>query len=362
MQKISFIILMGDSLSDCGTMAKRKLFNIIPMADASGLGNKSPKGRFTNGYVWIDRFNLAISEEAIIQELKQEKKSPADNIISKRSYIKKFLRKHFNLDSDTHFNYKGHDFFRNYSEGGMTSHDYSNRATLNLKMIIIQKILSHLDEKRRLFLEDDKARLINLEQKKESLIIEWSGVNDLITVNRKPTYDAVDKAIQARLRNVEELFKNGYQNFALFNLPDLSLTPRFQARSLQEQNEAHELSMHFNRKLNEGRQHLQSLNPACHLDVYDVNKLITDVFNHPERFHLDPKKLNQPFKTSADFKNNIYHAKGYMFWDDVHPTSNVHAFVANQFYDEFANKYNITPLSELLIQAFRWHNSKKCKK
>lgn len=361
---ISHIIMMGDSLSDTGTMNIRKLFYFIPMSKMSGLGDSSPKGRFTNGYSWNDRFNTTISEKAIIEELNKQGKSKsdmADDVITKRPYIKNLLRDSFNLDSNTHVNYKGQDFVRNYSEGGLTSFDYSRRPTANIKLAITQKILSTLDGKRRLLMEDDKVRLVNAEHKKESLIIEWSGANDLITVNEKPTYEAADKAVQARLHNVEELIKNGYQNYVLFSLPDLSLTPRFQSRSVQEQNEAHEISMYFNQKLNEGMQQLQVRYPTCNLDVYDVNKTFAEAIKNPEQFHLDPKKLFKPFKSSEDFKQNKSQAKGYMFWDDVHPTAAVHAYLEYQFYEEYSSKYNIAPSKESLVQIFREQYGQKCK-
>ena len=51
-KKITQLIIMGDSLSDRGTLNQRKLFGLIPMSYLSGLSSKSPRGRFTNGFLW----------------------------------------------------------------------------------------------------------------------------------------------------------------------------------------------------------------------------------------------------------------------------------------------------------------------
>ncbi len=50
--KITHLVVLGDSLSDRGTLNKRELLGFIPMSYLSGLRSKSPKGRFTNGFLW----------------------------------------------------------------------------------------------------------------------------------------------------------------------------------------------------------------------------------------------------------------------------------------------------------------------
>ncbi len=54
---------------------------------------------------------------------------------------------------------------------------------------------------RKLFLKTDQN--VSMEDKAKTLIIEWSGANDLITVNKRPERKAVDKAIQARVANLK---------------------------------------------------------------------------------------------------------------------------------------------------------------
>ncbi len=361
-KKISHVIMMGDSLSDRGTLNKRKLFSLIPMAILSGLRKRSPEGRFTNGYTWADQFSAIISEELIIQEQKEKGKRSddiADEVINKSPVIEKALKEDFSLNQDTYVNFKGQDFIRNYDEGGMTSYDYSSRFTVNLKLVAEQTILSTLDQKRRLLLEDDKARGITDEHKKQSLVIEWSGANDLVTVNSKPTVEEAEKAVSARIDNIEKLIAHGYENFVLFNLPNLALTPRFKKQSHKEQFNAELVSRYFNKKLQESMDRLQKKYPHCNLTVFDVNNIFEDAYKRPQKHHLDPKKLTEPFVESEDFKKNEKHAPGYFFWDDLHPTATVHRILGDAFYEQYSKIYRFVQPHETLVQQFKENYGQK---
>ena len=186
--------MMGDSLSDRGTMGGRKLLYFIPMAGLSGLG-KSPKKRFTNGYNWADELAAFVSEDGIITKLErrgQRSDDIADDIIDHDPRVEKPLQTYFNLDDDRFVNYRGQDYIRSYDEGGLTAYDYSTRITFNLKLLAEDQILATLDEKRHLMLGDDKARGISAEHKKKTMVIEWSGANDLVTINDKETSSGSD--------------------------------------------------------------------------------------------------------------------------------------------------------------------------
>ncbi|KTC83766.1 SGNH/GDSL hydrolase family protein [Legionella brunensis] len=340
--KIEYIVSMGDSLSDPapGTMDHRKLFGIIPMDGLSGLKGNSPKGAFTNGDVWITDFGLEYAEK----DLAERGKITLENLDKIRD---------LDLASYRRIDYKGQDFVRYYDEGGLTSYNYSGRITANLKLLATEEIVSTLDQKRDLLFADDKARGITEQHKKHTLVVEWSGANDLITVNSKPTEEEAKKAVEARLHNVKELIKKGYRHFALFNLPDLSLTPHFQALSKKEQENAKKVCLYFNRLLEEGMKKLSEEHEDCSLNVFDVNKFFTQAYENPEKFGLDPAKLHKPFIESEDFKKSKTYAPGYMFWDDKHPTARVHELLAENFYSEYEEKYHFTAPHESLITLFR---------
>lgn len=350
-KNISHFIMMGDSLSDRGTMNHRYLFYFIPMSILSGLAGHSPRGRFTNGYAWSDHIATMLANQFMINELKEklgmDSGDIADAIIAKDARVMALIRNDYSLDDDGFIQFEGRDFVRSYDEGGLTAHDYSWTLSKSLGRFFSRIILSTLTQKREELLAYDRENPSTKAHKAETLIIEWSGANDLITVNAGPSAIEVDRAVEARIANVRKLVRNGYQNFILFNLPDLSLTPRYQNKTGptadREREEAHRYSNYFNSQLATEVARLQSHYPQCSIQVFDISSIFDEVHENPEAYGFETAKRKQPFQESADFVlngDNTSPAKGYMFWDDVHPTADLHALLAERFYRKFRFQYN----------------------
>ncbi|WP_133127859.1 SGNH/GDSL hydrolase family protein [Legionella nagasakiensis] len=387
-KKISHFIMMGDSLSDRGTLDHRYLLGCIPMASLSGLSKHSPIGRFTNGLAWSDFISAMIADEFLIEETEERDqeagqhreehdvtdiaddiitnshsrpKTPADvlepseiadEILTDDPRIKKLVRYSYFLNDDRFVRYQGRDFVRNYDEGGLTAHDYSWMPSTSVSRFVSRIILSKLATMRNKLLAYDRDHELSRKHKAETLVLEWSGANDLITVNAHPSKEEVNRAIKDRITNAEQLIKNGYRHFVLFNLPDLSLTPRYQAKSQEERDNAHACSLYFNEQLAKACKELAETYPHCSVDVFDVSSLFTEIYQHPEAHGFDPAKLRIPYTESADFKINpdrTSPAKGYMFWDDVHPTADLHALLAERFYEKYSKEYHfLEPQEEAL--------------
>lgn len=368
--QISHIILMGDSLSDRGTMDRRRLLGFIPMDGLSGLKSKSPRGRFTNGFTWSDDIFVSFANEFGIRQLEQQRRTPArdeliegllddeptfhdrpsedatdisDALIEDEPVVKKLVEKSYSLDKNLRFDYEGQVLARSYAEGGLTAHDYSWSFIDSITLFFSRLILSTLGKKRKELLADDKKHGITAENKAKTLVMEWSGANDLITVNKKPTHDEVDKAIRARIENVKELIKNGYRHFVLFDLPDLGLTPRYK-NSVEEQ-EARECCEYFNTQLKAACAELQASNSTCSIDVFEVSKTFKHIYNHPEDHGFDADKCKIPYTSTNEFKIHKDHtspAPGFMFWDGVHPSAQMHYLLSDAAYKEYTLKYNFT--------------------
>lgn len=184
----------------------------------------------------------------------------------------------YNLDNDLKVNYLGYTFARTYTEGGLAAHNYRWLPTSSLSRFFTRLILPTLEEKFDKIKEDDKKAQLTAQDKAETLIIEWSGANDLITVNERPSIAEADRAIAARIKNIEALVKQGYQNFVLFNLPDLSLVPRFQAASADERNNAHQCSVYFNTKLQEACKALSCAHHITFMIDNAIGNIIISVF------------------------------------------------------------------------------------
>ncbi len=132
-------------------------------------------------------------------------------------------------------------------------------------------------------------------------MIEWTGANDLLTVNIEPTNEIAQKSIHARVFNVEELIKAGYHHFVLLNLPDLSLTPRFCVKTREEREKIRNVTSYFNALLTEQVNLLKEKYPQCSIHIFDMGVVVDDIFKRPESFGFDPEKLNQPYIHSPQY-------------------------------------------------------------
>lgn len=340
---ITRIITQGDSLTDRGTANRSLILRYL-----SDLHNKSPKGRFTNGYVWSDHISARFISDFLISHFKRQglkSTEISDAILNGDAKIENPIHQSYTLDNDLYIKYKGHEFVRTYDEGGLTAHDYSWALSYNPARFFSRLILSTLDSKREKLLAYDREQNISPAHKDQTLIIEWSGANDLITVNARPSHEEVDRAIKARIKNAETLIKNGYRHFVLFNLPDLSLSPRYQALGGFELDNAHECSVYFNDQLAKASHELAEMYPHCSITVFDTAKHFKEIYDNPEKYHFEKKKRDVPYTTSPYFKireDNTSPADGSIFWDDIHPSADIHALLAEFFYEKFARKYHFS--------------------
>lgn len=371
---VSGLVLQGDSLSDRGTMAQRPIMDRL-----SGLSAKSPEGRFTNGFTWSDDICAAHANEFSIKQLEraraashqnetqnetlealdlppdhQQHRRPAlddtdiaDAVIDGEEEVTNVVRHSYTLDNNLRIDYEGVPFARSYAEGGLTAHNWGWEFISSVSLFFSRLVLSTLSKKRKELLADDRANEITPEQKAETLIIEWSGANDLITVNKHPTFVEVDKAVQARIENVRELMKSGYKHFVLFNLPDLGLTPRY--KNTEGEANARACSQYFNTQLEEACKALAveynaDNNPHFSIEVFDVSTIFSRIYHDPTAYGFEPEKRSKAYTSSDEFirtKDHTSPAPGFMFWDDVHPTARMHYNLANELYKKLSTEYNI---------------------
>lgn len=342
-----------DSLGDPHTLYNKTFFGIHFMRYITGLQKESPEGSFSNGIPWTDYFISSIANEFLIKQFEREKHLRADDIsdeiINNDSRLHEAVEDYYSLKNDVNIKYRGRNFARTYTEGGLTAHDYSWIPSKSLNRFFARLILPTLEEKRKAALDFDKKNKISAEVKAKTLSITWCGANDLITVNERASQVEVDKAIAEQIKHIEELLKNGYRHFCVFNLPNLNLTPRYQNGSAAERANAEKWSNYFNEQLklkcDELKRKHQTISDFT-LDIFDVAANFKDMYNNPEKYGLDKNKLDKPYIESPDFKITKEHtspAKGYMFWDRQHPTTLVHEKLAAEYEKEFREFYHFVP-------------------
>ncbi|STX37586.1 SGNH/GDSL hydrolase family protein [Legionella feeleii] len=338
--KISSFIMMGDSFSAQGTLDRRNLLGFTPMSTLSGLRGRSSLIKFTTGLIWSDHLSAMIAEEFIIEE-SGAAPAIADNINSHERRVEILVQTGYFLNNDRVINHKGKNFIRNYDEGGLTAHDYSWVPSVNLDCFFNRLILPTLNGVRKKLLAYDEALELSKKHKAETLVIEWSGANDLMAVNTSPSRDYVDLAIKARMENLAQLVRNDYSHFVLFNLPDLSLTPRYQAKK-EECEYTRDCSLYFNERLSTACQEFAATHSQCSVDVFDVNSIVTEIYENPEEYGFDIAKRRQPYIQSTDFimeKSDFSSEREYMFGDDVHLSTYMHAKLAEHFYRKYRLEY-----------------------
>lgn len=344
---IQKIYILGDSLSDRGTLWKRKILGLVPMRALSGLTHKSSKGRFTNGYVWADNFAAALINHWVLDLLRPlylDDSQLADGLLTHNPKNNETLAETYHLHSQTTVQYKNSDFVRTYTEGGLTAANYWGHLSPNPRLLFIRLLLSQLKEKRKKLMKEAAKEPHTEEELKQTLIIEWSGGNDLVTVNNHPSHQTADRAIAARMANIETMIEAGYRHFLLMNIPDLALSPKFQKKSAAEQEKAKEISSYFNSQLALKTRELQAKHPDCRIDLFRVDKIFKSIYQNPGKYHFDPDKLSIPYTQSKDFnlaEDKQSTSNGYLFWDGLHPTAHLHQILADRIYQFFAKHYQL---------------------
>lgn len=337
--RVSKLIIMGDSLSDAGAMNNKPIMRYLGEVD------KSPEGRFTNGMVWSDY---------LLEQLGQ--KSPNDAgkpDVDWRHHKKKLIA--------------GEKIARSYALGGSTAHSTSSSEAIKYK--VIRVALSSLGKQREELLTDNKKYVVSNEEIKNTLVAEWSGANDLATVHDLQNGDVAfaktqaKMAVMARLENIEQLIRAGYKKFALFTLPDMANTPRFNSKKTtsEQREQIRELCNEFNQNLQLGIASLAEkyIDQDCSIKCFDVNEEFNEIYHNPERYGFNADTTLQANNVkyvkdesiyidediqTADTDQIIQDRRGSgapLFNDDVHPSTQAHELIAKSFQEFCEQNFTI---------------------
>lgn len=358
--KISRFVVLGDSLSDRDTLEKLWKYG-LPMRLLSGLSWLSPDGRFTNGLVWDDALAAKLASELLIREQTAKRTGAtfastsadiADAILAKTSKLHHTEQSAYSLDDDQFVRFKQHeDFFRTFAEGGLTAHSYKGTLSTSPTRFVTRFLLSTLEAKRNLLFADDAKHQYGPIHKAQTLVLEESGVNDLITANRAPSDKEVDLLITARINNIREMIKHGYKQFMLFTLPDISKTPFYQNTGPVRQEQAKACIDRANQRLSIELASLRAEfdDETYRFELFDLHGLFNQVYDNPKAYGFDPKKLNEPYTESVDFradKAHLHDKHGHLFWDILHPSGHMHEIAAERVLDKILKTFELLDVSE----------------
>jgi phospholipase/lecithinase/hemolysin len=285
------VVSFGDSLSDVGTYA--------PLASAVG------GGRFTTnpGQVWTQ--NVA-------------------------QYYGDTLNAAFTVGVDHKLSAQG-GF--GYAEGGSTvatpanQYDFLSDVIGNIEMPVNQQVSSYLSA----------HGSFNSGQ----LVLVWAGANDVLRAGTPPAATTTVQAAATTLAQViGQIVQAGATHVVVVNVPNIGLSPKGIAASDGGANLT-QLSQLFNSTLNGALQSNGLQSKVITVDSYTwVNQIIANfqsngfsVSNTAQA--CDPKKT--PDNTALLCSPPTYVSSNadqtYMFADDLHPTTHLHALFA-QFVEQ----------------------------
>lgn len=144
----------------------------------------------------------------------------------------------------------------------------------------------------------------------------WAGANDFFDGQTNPTIPAKNVA-----NAVSALLAAGARDILVANLPDLSKTPFGLGSSTATQQGLSALSAGFNSALAADLSLLGSAN----VHLFDTASLFKQIQTNPGQFGFTNV-------TGQGILTGNPSAPGYLFWDDVHPTTAGHQILANKAY------------------------------
>ena len=152
-----------------------------------------------------------------------------------------------------------------------------------------------------------------------TLHIVYGGGNDLLGALGTPQpVSAVERAITSLKNILSDLARHGATDILVPNLPDVGITPAVRARGGQALAEARALSEEYNAALD---RLLAAFDGGPPLRLHRL-----DVYAMGERVRADPAAFG--FNDVTRGCNTLRTCEGYLFWDDVHPTTRAHGHLA----------------------------------
>lgn len=158
----------------------------------------------------------------------------------------------------------------------------------------------------------------------------WFGGNDLRDAISAPNPVAVvASALNSISAGLVSLVGEGFTNLAVFGLPDLGRIPEVRAMGAGAMAAATEASILFNDNLQLFLGALPSLlaTPVevTYIDTFD---LFNDILGNPNSFGF--KDPENPC-LDALLLGAVTDCSGFVFYDDIHPTAQAHALIAERF-------------------------------
>jgi phospholipase/lecithinase/hemolysin len=147
----------------------------------------------------------------------------------------------------------------------------------------------------------------------DTLFTVWIGGNDHLTSDRDHAVAASNAAA-----SLQALINLGATGIMVLNLPDLGAVPRFNGDPTGEA-AAQAFSINYNAALEAEVNALATANSFVNFFMVDVFGLMQDVISDPAAYGLSNV---DDYPTGSNYD-------GYLFYDDIHPTTAAHREIAD---------------------------------
>ncbi len=175
-----------------------------------------------------------------------------------------------------------------------------------------------------------------------SLCIVWIGGNDFLNWISDHTIDVDDPttAINTAVTNIITgltLLTNpdglAATDIVVITLPDLGVTPANNgAYGVDNSASASELTHNFNAALKAALDGFDTANPGLNLSTYDINEILVKIVANPEHFGFNKDNITRAAYYETYATSGFNNVGRYVFWDEIHPTTEMHKIIANQVY------------------------------
>ena len=296
-QKVSAIVVFGDSLSDLGNT-----YNLLGNWAAYGLADYNSwfydEGRWSNGPLWIEDVALALGFPALQRN------------VGSHSYAETY---------GTSILY-GTDF----AWGGSRSGDGSAFYILPNLQLQISYYLSILSG------TPSYARMPKIS---ETLFSVWSGGNDVIDEVTGLGESITPAEVAANIgKAIKTLYDSGGRFFFVPNLPPLGDKPSFLHTKYEDP--ANAFVAQYNPLLQAELAKLQGELAGVTIIPFDAYKKFEEVLAHPETYNLT-NTTDSAYVSDSSHAHDGYvvsNPEQYLFWDDTHPTITGQAIIGREAY------------------------------
>jgi phospholipase/lecithinase/hemolysin len=282
-QPYTGLVVFGDSLSDAGNSTCVSL-GIAP-------GSAYWQGRYSNGPVYVERLSSLLG----LGEVK------------------------CSASGGTNF----------ASGGAQTTGTRGNR----------EAFVDDLDEQLARYLKRDEVD-------PGALHIVWVGANDFLEGQRD-----VKVPIKNIITTIEKLYDAGARRFLVMNLPMLGSSPRYHRRP-DRGKMMNRLTKEFNKKYTPALDKLEKKLAEIELVRFDVEAYFDDVVANPEKYSLEDVKLSAA--PGLDVGTLFYNKQvisatpeKFLYWDIVHPTTTMHAHLADALYERLQEHHESVSVSAM---------------